>query len=693
MFIGFRNLRLAASLTLGLCLGNVVWSKPSIQSIEVSPSPLITGQTFTVAVTATPDVTQATAKVDFHPGESQPLNINLTKQGLTWTGSGVVPSDLEHKKNKDEDKATVKILVFDAAGRRDEGNIHLAVNFSSISAVFAGGVLTVTGDDQDNTLIVSRDVAGTILVNGGTLAVTGGVPTVTNTSLIRILGLGGNDVLTVDDSNGSMPPANLVGGDGDDILTGSASDDVLDGGPGNDTLNGRGGNDTLIGGPGNDTLIGGPGSDVISGGDGDDVIVWNPGDGSDVIEGDAGQDTLVFNGANVGENVDLSANGSRLRFFRNVANITMDCNGIERVVFNALGGADQVVINDLTGTQVAQVIVDLSRIPGSGLGDGIADTVIVNGTQTNDLITANGSTNGVNVLGLAAAVTILGAEPTLDNLVINALGGDDIVDASAVPAGLINLTLNGGAGNDELHGGQGNSLLVGGPGADVMIGGAGDDTFIWNPGDGSDVIEGEGGQNTLLFNGANVSENVDLSANGSRLRFFRNVANITMDCNNITLVQFNALGGADTITVNDLSGTGVKNVSLDLSGIPGSGVGDGQQDTVIVNGTDGNDLVTITGTTAGVSILGLSATVSITGSEPAFDQLIVNLLGGDDVANASALPAGIINLTLDGGSGSDILIGSAGADVLLGGEGDDMLIGGPGQDMLDGGPGNNVLIQ
>jgi Ca2+-binding RTX toxin-like protein len=109
-------------------------------------------------------------------------------------------------------------------------------------------------------------VSGNILVNGGTIGISGGAPTITNTTLIRILGLAGNDVLTVDDANGPMPPANLFGGEGNDTLTGSASDDVLDGGPGNDTLIGRGGNDILQGGPGNDTLIGGQGSDQMFGG-------------------------------------------------------------------------------------------------------------------------------------------------------------------------------------------------------------------------------------------------------------------------------------------------------------------------------------------------------------------------------------------------------------------------------------------
>ena len=75
------------------------------------------------------------------------------------------------------------------------------------------------------------------------------------------------------------------------------------------------------------------------------------------------------------------------------------------------------------------------------------------------------------------------------------------------------------------------------------------------------------------------------------------------------------------------------------------------------------------------------------------DRLTVNALAGDDVVDASALAAGAMLLTLDGGAGDDVLIGGAGNDTLLGGEGDDVLIGGPGLDTLDGGPGDDVVIQ
>ena len=56
--------------------------------------------------------------------------------------------------------------------------------------------------------------------------------------------------------------------------------------------------------------------------------------------------------------------------------------------------------------------------------------------------------------------------------------------------------------------------------------GAGDDTFVWNPGDDNDTLEGQAGFDTMLFNGANVAENIDISANGGRVLFFRNIATV-----------------------------------------------------------------------------------------------------------------------------------------------------------------------
>jgi len=123
------------------------------------------------------------------------------------------------------------------------------------------------------------------------------------------------------------------------------------------------------------------------------------------------------------------------------------------------------------------------------------------------------------------------------------------------------------------------------------------------------------------------------------------------------------------------------------------GAGDAQPDSVVVNGTNGDDVSVVNGDASGVAAFGLAAQVNITGAETANDRLTVNLLGGDDVVDASGVATGAIQLTLDGGEGSDVLIGGDGNDVLLGGPGDDVLIGGPGIDTLDGGGGDDVIIQ
>src|SRR5207253_325816 len=113
--------------------------------------------------------------------------------------------------------------------------------------------------------------------------------------------------------------------------------------------------------------------------------------------------------------------------------------------------------------------------------------------------------------------------------------------------------------------------------------GAGNDVFQWDPGDGSDTVEGQGGSDQLVFNGSAANEIFEVSANGGRVRFSRNVGNIVMDCNGIEKIQVFARGGTDNLTVSDLTGTDVVQVDLSLEGIAGSGTGDGQADTVIVN--------------------------------------------------------------------------------------------------------------
>src|SRR5262249_54399210 len=164
------------------------------------------------------------------------------------------------------------------------------------------GLLTVLGDAANNTIQVSRNAAGTLLVNGGAVAVQGGTATVANTSLIQIFGQAGADTLSLNEANGPLPAANLFGGDGNDRLIGGSGNDLLFGQAGNDNLQGKGGNDSLFGGDGNDVLIGGRGDDQAFGQAGNDVMIWNPGDDTDLNEGGDGTDLVEVIGGNASEN-------------------------------------------------------------------------------------------------------------------------------------------------------------------------------------------------------------------------------------------------------------------------------------------------------------------------------------------------------------------------------------------------------
>jgi hypothetical protein len=238
----------------------------------------------------------------------------------------------------------------------------------------------------------------------------------------------GNDAVRIDESNGSFT---------DTIPT------TIDGGAGNDTIAGGKGVETLLGGDGNDSIDGNGGNDLAVLGAGDDTFIWDPGDGSDTVEGQTGADRMVFNGAAASEQVDLSANGSRLKFFRNPGNVTMDTAGVERVDFNALGGADLVTVNDLTGTDVTSVNVDLAGTLGGGAGDGAADHVVVNGTNGNDSIDVSGDTQVVKVSGLAATTEILHSEGATDRLDVNTLAGADTVSFAGLVAGSIQHFVDG----------------------------------------------------------------------------------------------------------------------------------------------------------------------------------------------------------------------------------------------------------
>ena len=504
------------------------------------------------------------------------------------------------------------------------------------------------------------------------------------------------------------------GGGGDDRLfvqyTGSYELPItLDGGSGNDDLRGGAFAETLIGGTGDDDADGNLGTDTIRLGAGNDRFNWDPGDSNDTVEGETGTDTLQFNGANIGEQIDLAANGDRVKLTRNIASIALDLGGFEQAKVRALGGADAVNVGNLAGTGLRSADVDLRGFDGNG--DAQADTVTLSGTDAADRFTVGGSEGKLLLDAAAADVTVTAAEAqdhanvaalgdadtitntvasvpgpgqidvdggdgadraiarggdgddqlgvarngnavatyatgvgvvnhvAVESLTVQGLGGADQLAAINGIGALTALTLDGGEGDDDLRGADGADQLLGGNGNDHVDGnlgadtaklGTGDDRFQWDPGDASDTVEGQTGDDALDFNASNAGEQIDVSRNGGRVRVTRNLAGVTLDVNDVESSFFRLFGGADQITVGDLSGTDLKLADLDLAANLGGG--DNTQDTVVVNGRELADKVDVTADSGQVSVDGLPAQTRIRGSESLNDTLRINTLGGfDDV--------------------------------------------------------------
>ncbi|MGH3037936.1 MAG: calcium-binding protein [Gaiellaceae bacterium] len=579
------------------------------------------------------------------------------------------------------------------SGARGRGLARLAV----VGAILLAGLAFAA--DRAQAAYSAQVVNGTLTITGNgasdqlALRLQAGVPTTLQVDVgdngsadfsfdratfdrIVVNAGSGDDLVRIDQVNGVFTDTETTTIDGqgdDDTLLGGSGVEILRGGAQNDFVDGNAGNDTGILGTGRDTFV------------------WDPGDGSDTIEGEGGTDTLVFNGSGGNENFDFSANGPRFRFFRDLGNITMDTDDVEKVKLDALGGADNAVVNNLAGTDVTLANIDLEGVLGGGLGDGAPDNITVKGTAGADLVDASSDAGLVEVDGLAADVLVKRAEQGSDRLAIDGLGGGDLVKvfgssandlidiapspvagnarvtASNIPAfvdlagvatlavkglagddtisgtsglaALLSLRLYGGSGEDELNGGDGIDQLFGGAqndavdgnaGNDVGILGTGRDTFVWDPGDGSDTVEGQGGTDTLLFNGSGGNENFDFSANGPRFRFFRDLGNITMDTDDVEQVDLNALGGADNAVVNNLAGTDVTLANIDLEGVLGGGLGDGQPDNITVNGSNASDNIRVRADGDIVDVTGLAPRVQIEHSEALLDRLTVNGLGGND---------------------------------------------------------------
>jgi Ca2+-binding RTX toxin-like protein len=627
---------------------------------------------------------------------------------VTSSGGNVVVSGLATQLQVAGNESTLDNVDVDTLGSAD--TIESGVGFTGpLPVTIDGGdgsdTTTYSRTSADDTIGIARNGTSAVAV----FTSPGGVLNNIAVENLNVQGLGGDDTLAGQNGIGQLTQLTLDGGNGNDTLRGGDGNDILLGGSGNDLVDGNIGADAAQLGTGNDTFQWDPGdgSDTVEGQSGNDAIAFNGSNAGEHIDVSAngprvrltrdiagitmdadgiealnvralgGTDTVTVN--------DLS--GTALK----TANVDLsgfdgnDDGAPDTVVANGTDGADDVDVSSsggntvvsglaarvqVTGNEAALDNVDVNTLGGGDEVDSGVDftgplPVTVDGGDGSDITTYKGSSAG-DQIGIArngvAAVAVFSSTGVLnnvgvENVDVQGLGGDDTLAGQNGIGQLTQLTLDGGSGDDNVRGGDGNDILLGGAGNDVVDGnigadtaqlGGGNDTFQWDPGDGSDTVEGQGGNDTLAFNGSNTNENIDVSANGSRLRLTRNVGSIAMDVNGVEGLAVRALGGTDTITLNDLTGTDVKTANVDLSGFDGND--DGAADTVVENGSAKADKVAVTRSGSQVLTTGLAPQTTIVGSEPATDALQVNTLAGRDSVTVAPDVSDLITPVVDLGA-------------------------------------------
>lgn len=296
---------------------------------------------------------------------------------------------------------------------------------------------------------------------------------------------------TIDAGNGDDT---AYGGDGNDDIEGKAGFDTLFGDGGDDTVHGGDNDDVIYGDDlartaytGADTLSGGLGSDTIYGGAGDDIIYGestsiDTTDGGDTLIGDDGADTI-----NGGFGDDIIYGDDEARTAYSGIDILTGHAGNDTIY----GGAGNDTIHgDGPGVQTADSGDDLIY---ADAGD---DTV--NGNDGNDTI--YGGTGNDDIDAGTGVNTVYGED-----------GNDDIDAINDDASGTSEFY--GGAGDDQIivYGtlaGVSNVILDGGTGDDYLAGGDEDTTYIYNVGYGADeFFDSYDGTNTdyILF-GAGITE-------------------------------------------------------------------------------------------------------------------------------------------------------------------------------------------
>jgi len=486
----------------------------------------------------------------------------------------------------------------------------------------------------------------------------------------------------------------IEAGAGDDIAEGGSGDDVVLGEDGRDRLYGDAGRDRIDGAAGDDELYGGLDADILEGRDGADLLAGQ--DGADVIAGDAGDDEI--HGSELAALADAVLL-SETQIASGLRGDWVDGGEGDDIVIGAVdddqvmggGGADVLVggagDDNLVGdTQRTLVNIDtwsVSRVIVSSQGS-VAYQLIYNADAQVE-VSANGA--GDAIYGGAGTDWIFGgtgddfidagsgadiAFGEADGDVLIGGPGDDLligdnpgVVAAANEGGDY---LDGGAGNDTLHGNGGEDVLAGGPGDDTLFGGAGKDIYLYDKGDGSDVVidlpAGAGDpEASILVLGDGISRG-DIKFIPGSLGIDLGPSDPADPSSPHDAIHFEGFDRLDPFATPVLDLIQFADGStMSFAEILAQGFD--------IDGTEEDD----DGHDAGhPQLRGTAVTDRIRGFAGA-DQLFG--FAGDDV--------------LSGGDGSDALVGDEGDDALAGDAGTDSLWGGAGNDALDGGSGNDIL--
>lgn len=381
-------------------------------------------------------------------------------------------------------------------------------------------------------------------------------------------------------------------------------------------------------------------------------------------------------------------------------------------------------------------------------------------TGDNLTVTSDATGDTIALAVAAGVVTVNGTATTLTadanaQIVVNAGGGNDTVDATGLGANYGTVTINGGEGDDlltggaksdVLHGEAGEDRLVGFKGVDLLGGGDGSDVLVWNNGDASDRDEGGAGTDEVEVNGAptagdEFTAKPDAGEPGTVLFERTNLVKFEIEVQAERLTV-NGLGGPDDFAPDPEAPAGLAGLaSLTLNGgsagdrlVGGDGadqINGGDENDVIEAGGGGDRIVGGTGEDVLRADAGDDAIVWSNGDGtdpvndggPGFDRVEVNgsVTGGDafkltaGVSGAAFQRTNLVPFTLkidpdnevlgvNGGGGNDMFTveqegsglpviadGGPGNDELSGANEADSFFGGSGNDMLTGGGGSDLL--